>query len=111
MEGDPFAVIEAMTIAGFAIGAEQGWIYIRGEYPVAEEHLKNAIEEAKKEGLLGSDISGSGFILIFPFTKGLGLIFAVKKQHSLIPLKDSVVNHETNHLSRLHTDYSENLLQ
>ncbi|MAT37428.1 MAG: NADH-quinone oxidoreductase subunit E [Acidimicrobiaceae bacterium] len=72
MEGDPFAVIEAMTIAGFAIGAEQGWIYIRGEYPVAEEHLKNAIEEAKREGLLGSDISGSGFNFDISLYKGAG---------------------------------------
>ena len=72
MEGDPFAVIEAMTIAGFAIGAEQGWINIRGEYPVAEEHLKNAIEEAKREGLLGSDISGSGFNFDISLYKGAG---------------------------------------
>ena len=60
MEGDPFSLVEAMTVAGVAIGAEQGWLYIRGEYPVATERLAHAIAEAYDAGLLGADVAGSG---------------------------------------------------
>ncbi len=60
MENDPFALIESMTIAGIAIGAEKGWFYVRGEYPVARQRLSEAIVKAKKFGLLGDDILGSG---------------------------------------------------
>ena len=60
MEGDPFSLIEAMTVAGLAVGAEQGWLYIRGEYPVATDRLDHAITEARAAGLLGDDVSGSG---------------------------------------------------
>ena len=58
MEGDPFAVIEALTIAGFATGAEQGYLYIRGEYPLATRRLENAITEAREAGLLGQGALG-----------------------------------------------------
>jgi len=61
MEGDPFSLVEAMTIAGYAIGARRGYLYIRGEYPRAARHVECAIEVAKKAGLLGDDILGSGF--------------------------------------------------
>jgi len=60
MENDPFALIESMTIAGLAIGAEKGWFYIRGEYPVAKQRLTEAVGKARKSGLLGKDILGSG---------------------------------------------------
>ena len=60
MENDPFALIESMTIAGLAIGAEKGWFYIRGEYPVAKQRLTEAVVKARKSGLLGKDILGSG---------------------------------------------------
>ena len=60
MEGDPFSLVEAMTVAGLAIGAEQGWLYIRGEYPVATERLTHAISEAAAAGLLGANVVGSG---------------------------------------------------
>ena len=60
MENDPFALIESMTIAGLAIGAEKGWFYIRGEYPVAKQRLTEAVGKARKSGLLGEDILGSG---------------------------------------------------
>jgi NADH-quinone oxidoreductase subunit F len=60
MENDPFALIESMTIAGLAIGAEKGWIYIRGEYPIARQRLTEAIGKTRKSGLLGDDILGSG---------------------------------------------------
>ncbi len=72
MEGDPFAVIEAMTIAGFSIGAEQGWLYLRGEYPVAAERLENAIREARKNGFLGKNIAGSEFNFDIQLYKGAG---------------------------------------
>ena len=61
LEGDPHTVLEAMTIAGFAIGAHQGYIYVRAEYPIAVERLNIAIKQAKEVGLLGKDILGSGF--------------------------------------------------
>ena len=61
LEGDPHTVLEAMTIAGYAIGAHQGYIYVRAEYPIAVERLNIAIAQAKEAGLLGKDILGSGF--------------------------------------------------
>ncbi|MCY3580023.1 MAG: NAD(P)H-dependent oxidoreductase subunit E [bacterium] len=60
MEGDPFALIESMTIAGLAIGAELGYLYIRAEYPFAQSLLENAIEQTRESGLLGDDVDGSG---------------------------------------------------
>lgn len=61
MEHDPYSLIEAMTIAGYAMGAEQGWIYIRGEYPEATRSLKSAIAEARSKGMLGDNIGGHNF--------------------------------------------------
>ncbi|HEX4627494.1 MAG TPA: NAD(P)H-dependent oxidoreductase subunit E, partial [Gemmatimonadales bacterium] len=60
MEGDPFSVIEAMTIAAYATGCERGFIYLRGEYPLANERLQHAIDSAKARGLLGDDVMGGG---------------------------------------------------
>ena len=60
MEGDPFSLVESMTIAGYALGAHRGYLYIRGEYPRAARHVASAIEVARKAGLLGDDILGSG---------------------------------------------------
>jgi NADH-quinone oxidoreductase subunit F len=59
MEADPFAVVESLTVAGFATGAERGWIYVRGEYPEAHAALAHAIAEARSEGLLGPSVLGS----------------------------------------------------
>ncbi|MBT8193158.1 MAG: NADH-quinone oxidoreductase subunit E [Acidimicrobiia bacterium] len=61
MEGDPFSLVEAMTIAGYTLGAHRSYLYIRGEYPRAARHVASAIEVAKEAGLLGEDILGSGF--------------------------------------------------
>ena len=61
LEGNPLAVIEGMAIAGYAIGAENGYFYVRAEYPIAVERLRIAISEAKKLGLLGENILGTGF--------------------------------------------------
>ncbi len=72
MENDPFALIEALTIAGFATGAENGWIYIRGEYPLATARLQNAIEQARAAGLLGNDAAGSGHTFDIELRRGAG---------------------------------------
>ena len=61
LEGDPHAVIEAMAIAGYAIGADEGFIYVRAEYPIAVHRLEVAIKQAREYGLLGKDIFGTGF--------------------------------------------------
>ncbi len=61
LEGDPHALIEAMIIAGYAIGATQGYVYVRAEYPIAVARLEIAIQQAREYGLLGKDIFGSGF--------------------------------------------------
>lgn len=61
LEGDPHTVLEAMTIAGYAVGAHEGYIYVRAEYPIAVERLNIAIEQARAAGLLGKNILGSGF--------------------------------------------------
>ena len=61
LEGDPHSVIEAMSIAGYAIGAKQGYIYVRAEYPLAIERLSRAIQQAREWGFLSKDIMGTGF--------------------------------------------------
>ncbi|MGZ3521536.1 MAG: NAD(P)H-dependent oxidoreductase subunit E [Vulcanimicrobiaceae bacterium] len=72
MEYDPFAVIESMTISAFAAGCEQGYIYIRGEYPLATQRLTNAIEQARVHGLLGDDVMGKGFRFDIELRRGAG---------------------------------------
>ena len=72
MEGDPFAVLEGMTIAAFAVGAQKGYIYIRGEYPLATERLSHAIRIAREKKLLGDNILGSGFRLDIEIRRGAG---------------------------------------
>ena len=61
LEGDPHAILEAMAIGGYAIGASEGWIYVRAEYPIAVKRLEKAIEQAHEYGLLGENIFGTGF--------------------------------------------------
>jgi NADP-reducing hydrogenase subunit HndC len=61
LEGDPFSIIEAMTLAGYAVGASVGYIYVRGEYGLAQERLHNAIAQAKEMGFLGENLFGSDF--------------------------------------------------
>ena len=72
LEGDPHAVLEAMAIAGYAIGANQGYIYVRAEYPIAVERLNIAINQAREYGLLGKDIFGSGFDFDIELRLGAG---------------------------------------
>ena len=61
LEGDPHSVLEAMAIAGYAIGSQQGYIYVRAEYPIAVKRLRIAIDQAREAGLLGKDIFGTSF--------------------------------------------------
>jgi NADH-quinone oxidoreductase subunit F len=72
MEEDPFAVIESTTIAGFATGSARGYIYVRGEYPLAIRRLRHAIETAEKRGFLGSRIMGEGFDFRIEVREGAG---------------------------------------
>jgi NADH-quinone oxidoreductase subunit F len=72
MDHDPFALIEALTIAGVAVGAENGWIYIRGEYPLSTSRLVNAMDQARTAGLLGDDVMGSGKRFDIELRRGAG---------------------------------------
>ncbi|MFN0029469.1 MAG: NADH-ubiquinone oxidoreductase-F iron-sulfur binding region domain-containing protein [Acidimicrobiales bacterium] len=72
MEEDPFAVIEAMTVAAFATGCEQGWIYLRAEYPLARQRLEAAIQAARDHCLLGANIGGWGFDFDIEVFRGAG---------------------------------------
>ena len=72
MEEDPFAVIEAMTIAGYAAGCELGFLYIRGEYPIATARIQNAIESAKRRGFLGENIMDEGYDFDIELRVGAG---------------------------------------
>lgn len=72
LEGDPHTVLEAMTIGGYAIGANKGFIYVRAEYPVAVQRLYTAIEQSKEYGLLGDNILGTGFKFDIEIRLGAG---------------------------------------
>lgn len=72
LEGDPFSIIEAMTIAGYATGANNGYVYVRAEYPLAIKRLKKAIEKAYEENLLGANIFDSGFSFDLAVRVGAG---------------------------------------
>jgi NADH-quinone oxidoreductase subunit F len=72
LEANPYLVIEATTIAGFAVGATKGYIYLRGEYPVAFRRLRDALTEARSMGLLGGDLAGSEFSFDIELRRGAG---------------------------------------
>jgi NADP-reducing hydrogenase subunit HndC len=72
LEGDPHRVIEGMIIGGYAIGADEGYIYIRAEYPLAIKRLEMALKQARERGFLGTDICGSGFSFDLHIKKGAG---------------------------------------
>ena len=72
MEGDPFALVEAMTIAAFAVGASRGYLYVRGEYPGATSRMSTAVELARAAGLLGENILGSGLAFDIEIRSGQG---------------------------------------
>jgi NADH-quinone oxidoreductase subunit F len=72
MEHDPFAVVESLTIAGITTGCERGYVYIRGEYPLATERLEHAIAEARRHGFLGDDVMGHGVAFDIELRRGAG---------------------------------------
>jgi len=72
MEGDPFAVIEAMTIAAIATGCEHGYLYVRTEYPLARKRIENAVARARDHGYLGGDVAGSGLAFDVEVRRGAG---------------------------------------
>ncbi|MEU0167521.1 NAD(P)H-dependent oxidoreductase subunit E [Streptomyces iakyrus] len=72
MEGDPYALVEAMTIAGYATGAHKGYLYLRGEYPRALHLLEHAIAQARARGLLGDDVLGQGYAFDIEIRRGAG---------------------------------------
>ena len=76
MESDPYALLEAVTIMGYCCGAEQGYVYIRGEYPLAESRLRHAIEQARARGFLGPDVMGEGFAFDIEIRRGAGAYIA-----------------------------------
>ncbi|MET8410218.1 NAD(P)H-dependent oxidoreductase subunit E [Streptomyces sp. NPDC005195] len=72
MEGDPYALVEAMTIAAYAVGAHQGYLYLRGEYPRALRRMEHAIGQARARGLLGDDVLGQGYAFDIEIRRGAG---------------------------------------
>jgi NADH-quinone oxidoreductase subunit F len=76
MEQDPYALLEALTIMGYACGAEKGYIYIRGEYPAAEARLRHAVGQARVRGFLGSNVMGEGFAFDIEVRRGAGAYIA-----------------------------------
>ncbi len=72
LEGDPHALIEAMAIAGYAIGADEGWVYVRAEYPIAVKRLSIALDQAREYGLLGKNIFGTDFSFDIHIRLGAG---------------------------------------
>ncbi|MFI7007747.1 NADH-ubiquinone oxidoreductase-F iron-sulfur binding region domain-containing protein [Streptomyces sp. NPDC050145] len=72
MEGDPYALVESMTIAAYATGAHHGYLYLRGEYPTALARMRHAVEQARARGLLGDDILGQGFSFDIEIRRGAG---------------------------------------
>jgi NADH-quinone oxidoreductase subunit F len=76
MEEDPYALVEALTVMGYACEAEVGYIYIRGEYPLAEARLRHAVSQARARGLLGPDVMGRGFAFDIEVRRGAGAYIA-----------------------------------
>jgi NADH-quinone oxidoreductase subunit F len=72
LEADPHAVVEGLTIAGYAIGANEGYIYVRAEYPLAVKRVHTALKQAQQKGVLGKDILGSGFNFVVHIKEGAG---------------------------------------
>src|SRR5205823_169168 len=72
MEEDPFAIVESMAIAAFATGCEHGFVYVRGEYPLATERMQHAIDASRAAGFLGADILGRGVRFDIEIRRGAG---------------------------------------
>jgi NADH-quinone oxidoreductase subunit F len=76
MEEDPYALVEALTVMGYACEADRGYIYIRGEYPLAETRLRHAVDQARARGFLGPDVMGKGFAFDIEVRRGAGAYIA-----------------------------------
>jgi NADH-quinone oxidoreductase subunit F len=76
LEQDPYALVEALTVMGYACSAQQGYIYIRGEYPLAEARIQHAVEVARARGFLGADVMGEGFSFDIEVRRGAGAYIA-----------------------------------
>jgi NADP-reducing hydrogenase subunit HndC len=87
MEGDPHSIVEGMVIGAYAVGASQGFIYVREEYPIAIEHLSLAIKKAEEYGLLGNDIMGSGFNFSIQINKGAGAFVCGEETSLMISIE------------------------
>ena len=87
LEGDPFSVIEAMTIAGYTVGSSQGYIYIRAEYPIAVKRLELAISQAREYGLLGKNILGSDFSFDLELRLGAGAFVCGEETALLVSIE------------------------
>ena len=83
LEGDPHSIIEGMMLGGYAIGASKGYVYVRAEYPIAVERLGNAIDQARKAGILGENVMGSGFSFDLEIRIGAGA-FVCGEETSLL---------------------------
>jgi NADH:ubiquinone oxidoreductase subunit F (NADH-binding) len=82
LEGDPHSVIEGMAVAAFAVGASQGYVYVRAEYPLAVERLGIALDQAREYGLLGKNILGSSFSFDLEIRMGSGALCAARRPRS-----------------------------
>ena len=88
MEGDPHKMIEGMMIAAYAVGAQEGYIYVRAEYPLAISRLRLAIEQAEERGLLGENILGSGFSFRLHINRGAGAFVCGGEENTLTASKE-----------------------
>jgi NADH-quinone oxidoreductase subunit F len=100
MEGDPFAVLEGMTIGAIVAGAHQGYIYLRGEYPLAAECMQQAIESANENGFLGDNILGSGLQFNIEIRRGAGPTSAVRRLRCSTRLRATAASRATSRRSR-----------
>jgi len=100
IEGDPHSVIEGMSIAAWAIGADKGYIYCRAEYPLAVKRLRIAIEQAREYGLLGEGILGSDFDFDIEIKEGAGAFVCGEETALLASIEGNGVNLAPGHLSR-----------
>ena len=93
LEEDPFAIVEAMTLAGFATGCETGYLYLRGEYPMAEVRIANALAQTRAAGWLGDSIGGSGVCFDIEIRRGAGAYICGEKRRCSTRSRASAASH------------------
>ncbi|MBN1411400.1 MAG: 4Fe-4S binding protein [Spirochaetales bacterium] len=98
LEGDPFSVIEGLAIGGYAIGANEGYVYVRAEYPLAVETLKQAIETARNHGLLGKNIFGTDFSFDIRINRGGGAFVCGESTALMASIEGNVGEPRTKHI-------------